>query len=127
MSSLNSDETRFLKLARQHPDGIDNDTIARELPDLTDEALMNVINTLSSKSLIQFLRKGSETIFQAKSDSEAEKMSGMDPEERLVFQQIEAAGNEGIWSKRIRIKSGLIATVVNRCIKKLEQKLLIKS
>ncbi|KAJ1969394.1 34-kDa subunit of RNA polymerase III (C), partial [Dispira parvispora] len=54
-------------------------------------------------------------------------MSVMDNDERIIYQHIEAADNEGIWLKRIKARVGLPSTTVTRCVKRLEQKLLIKA
>ncbi|RKP39952.1 RNA polymerase III subunit Rpc34 [Dimargaris cristalligena] len=96
------------------------------LPNLSIEELSEAINTLSQKSLLLILRQGNGYLYKAKSDSEAERLAGMDNDERLIYQHIEAGDNEGVWLKRLRTKVGLPNVVVTRCIKKLEQKMLIK-
>uniref|UniRef100_A0AAQ4P384 Polymerase (RNA) III (DNA directed) polypeptide F n=1 Tax=Gasterosteus aculeatus aculeatus TaxID=481459 RepID=A0AAQ4P384_GASAC len=55
------------------------------------------------------------------------KMKGSDNQEKLVYQVIEDAGNKGIWSRDIRFKSNLPLTEVNKILKNLESKKLIKA
>ncbi|KAG8014925.1 DNA-directed RNA polymerase III subunit RPC6 [Nibea albiflora] len=55
------------------------------------------------------------------------KMKGSDNQEKLVYQIIEDAGNKGIWSRDIRFKSNLPLTEINKILKNLESKKLIKA
>lgn len=54
-------------------------------------------------------------------------MKGSDNQEKLVYQIIEDAGNKGIWSRDIRYKSNLPLTEINKILKNLESKKLIKA
>ncbi|KAL4681435.1 hypothetical protein H8959_006912 [Pygathrix nigripes] len=58
---------------------------------------------------------------------ENSKMKGSDNQEKLVYQIIEDAGNKGIWSRDIRYKSNLPLTEINKILKNLESKKLIKA
>jgi len=51
----------------------------------------------------------------------------VDRQEKLVYQIIEAAGNKGIWTRDIRFKCNLMLTEVNKILKNLESKKLIKA
>lgn len=55
------------------------------------------------------------------------EIKGIDNQERLVYQVIESAGNKGIWTRDIRHKCNLMLTEVNKILKNLEGKKLIKS
>ncbi len=56
------------------------------------------------------------------------RLAEMDtPEERLVYQRVEEAGNKGIWSQPLRKATGLENTSFLKVIKKLEGKKLIKA
>jgi hypothetical protein len=52
---------------------------------------------------------------------------GLEPEEALVYQIIAKGGNQGLWNRDIRSKSGLPAPSVNKVMKILEGKKKIKS
>ena len=52
---------------------------------------------------------------------------GVEKEERLVYQLIEAAGNKGIWIRDIRREANMTDNVVNKTVKTLESKMLIKT
>lgn len=55
------------------------------------------------------------------------KFKGTDNEEKIVLRIIEEAGNKGIWHRDIRTKSNLNQTALNKILKALEGKKLIKS
>lgn len=54
-------------------------------------------------------------------------MKHADNEEKVVYRIIEESVNKGIWIRDIRIKSNLMQTQLNKIIKNLESKKLIKS
>lgn len=51
----------------------------------------------------------------------------VDTEEKLIYTIIEDGGNKGIWIRDIRVKSNLIMTQLNKILKNLENKKLIKA
>lgn len=52
---------------------------------------------------------------------------GSDDQERVIYSIIEKAGNKGIWTKDIRYQSNLSLILVNKVLKTMESKKLIKS
>ena len=48
-------------------------------------------------------------------------------DEAVVYAYIENSGREGVWTKSIRTRIGLSQTVVDKCLKVLEQRKLIKA
>lgn len=51
----------------------------------------------------------------------------MDDNELIIYNHIKEAKNEGIWTKMIKARTNLHQTIMNRCLKLLEQKQLVKS
>ena len=47
-------------------------------------------------------------------------------EEAMVFSHIESAGREGIWARTCRSRTNLHPTTLNRCLKSLESKAMVK-
>lgn len=58
---------------------------------------------------------------------EAQKLKGLTPDDILVHQLIAEAGNLGIWSRDIKLRSNLPQGTIGRIIKNLESKHLIKA
>ena len=72
--------------------------------------------------------KNEKVIYKSRATTaETDATRYADNEERVVYQIIEESGTKGIWIRDIRIKSNLIQTQLNKIIKNLESKKLIKS
>ncbi len=55
------------------------------------------------------------------------KVKGGEMDEKLVYKLIEEAGNIGIWARDIRFKSNISLTQLNKILKALEGKKLVKA
>lgn len=51
----------------------------------------------------------------------------MEGDEQIVYSFIKNSGNEGIWRKTLTLRTNLHVSVVDRCLKSLESKNLVKS
>jgi DNA-directed RNA polymerase III subunit RPC6 len=71
--------------------------------------------------------QGGTLLYKLKDPSTAQKVKGGDNEEKIVYNIIVEAGNKGIWIRDIRFKSNLIPTQLNKILKILENKKLIKA
>jgi DNA-directed RNA polymerase III subunit RPC6 len=56
-----------------------------------------------------------------------DKLKGGDVDEQIVYSIIKDSGNKGIWSRDLRFKSNLNMTLLNKVLKSMEGKKLIKS
>ena len=82
------------------------------------------MNKLLAEGKIELCVQGSQPLFRLK---DHEKNKGSDAEEKVVYSIIEDAGNKGIWLRDVRFKSNLNQKVLNKVIKSMESKKLIKS
>ncbi|KAB1262382.1 DNA-directed RNA polymerase III subunit RPC6 [Camelus dromedarius] len=119
-------ENRIIELCHQFPHGITDQVIQNEMPHIEAQQRAVAINRLLSMScrLLDYpvpLCLFNLTLFPCS------KMKGSDNQEKLVYQIIEDAGNKGIWSRDIRYKSNLPLTEINKILKNLESKKLIKA
>ena len=73
------------------------------------------------------LFKLSKELYWCLKEQPSSKFKGADNEEKVVLRIIEDAGNKGIWNRDIRTKSNLNQTTLNKILKALEGKKLIKS
>jgi len=55
------------------------------------------------------------------------RLQGLGPEDRLVYQLIKQADNNGIWTKDLRVRSNLQPAVLTKVLKNLETKKIVKS
>ncbi|ORY06892.1 DNA-directed RNA polymeras-like protein III subunit Rpc34 [Clohesyomyces aquaticus] len=58
---------------------------------------------------------------------EAEKLRQMTPDERLLYQMIDDAQKDGVWSKALRARAGLTPQRTTKVLKALESKGLVKA
>lgn len=66
-------------------------------------------------------------LYKYKDLSKKNVVKGADNEEKIVYKIIEEAGNKGIWIRDIRFKSNLNMTQLNKVLKSLETKKIIKA
>ena len=74
---------------------------------------------------MNFQSEAKGLLYRLKSASASSSIKG-DQEEKIVYKIIEDAGNKGSWIRDIRQKSNLVQTQLNRVLKALENKKLIK-
>ncbi|XP_049575624.1 DNA-directed RNA polymerase III subunit RPC6 isoform X1 [Syngnathus scovelli] len=120
-------ENRIKELCQQFPHGITDQVIQNDMPHLDAQQRAAAINKLLSLGCLDLLRNSSGLLYRLKETQSASKMKGSDNQEKLVYQIIEDAANKGIWSRDIRFKSNLPLTEINKILKNLESKKLIKA
>ncbi|KZT22961.1 hypothetical protein NEOLEDRAFT_1137326 [Neolentinus lepideus HHB14362 ss-1] len=100
----------------------DVDALAPDPPSRTD-----AINFLLKTGMLRLMKepKGGNA-YRAVLKKELDVKKDMSGEEAMVLSHIQAAGNEGIWTKHIKAKTELHQTVLDRCLKSLVQKKIIK-
>ncbi|NXP75160.1 RPC6 polymerase, partial [Ramphastos sulfuratus] len=120
-------ESRIIELCHQFPHGITDQVIQNDMPHMEAQQRAVAINRLLSMGQLDLLRSNAGLLYRIKESQNASKMKGSDNQEKLVYQIIEDAGNKGIWSRDIRYKSNLPLTEINKILKNLESKKLIKA
>ncbi|XP_067148732.1 DNA-directed RNA polymerase III subunit RPC6 isoform X3 [Apteryx mantelli] len=120
-------ENRIIELCHQFPHGITDQVIQNDMPHMEAQQRAMAINRLLSMGQLDLLRSNAGLLYRIKESQNASKMKGSDNQEKLVYQIIEDAGNKGIWSRDIRYKSNLPLTEINKILKNLESKKLIKA
>ncbi|SJL01732.1 uncharacterized protein ARMOST_05055 [Armillaria ostoyae] len=91
------------------------------------KARQKAINFLLAVGLFKPLSDGKKKItFRAVARAELNATKDLSGEENLVLGHIKASQNEGIWTKHLKAKTNLHQTIIDRCLKTLTQKKLIK-
>ncbi|KAL1920771.1 uncharacterized protein VTP21DRAFT_11406 [Calcarisporiella thermophila] len=124
-AGLNENEKIFYEAALNTPKGLTDEDF--KTINLSIESIIFCINSLSRKGLLDIAADGKTNYYRAVKAEDAGKFSQLEGEEKLVYQHIKASGNEGIWTRTLKTKTGLHQQVVMRCLKTLEQKQLVKS
>ncbi|KAJ2723058.1 34-kDa subunit of RNA polymerase III (C) [Coemansia sp. Benny D115] len=120
-------DTRVYKTILKRPEGADNEYLSESLPEIIQEDIVNSINRLLQANLLELMQMGNRILYRGITQSELDRLSGLSGDEKLVYKHIENSGNEGIWIRTLKQKTNLLQGVINRCLKGLEQKALIKS
>ncbi|PSN42697.1 DNA-directed RNA polymerase III subunit RPC6 [Blattella germanica] len=120
-------EHRIIALAKASSKGISDKDIQKEIPDLRPDQRAGIINKLLAQGYFDLFNQNGTLLYKLKDPSRAQKVKGADNEEKIVYSIIEEAGNKGIWIRDIRYKSNLILTQLNKILKILENKKLIKA
>jgi DNA-directed RNA polymerase III subunit RPC6 len=103
-------------------------TLAGALPGTTVEARAGAYNALLAAHRLQVFAgdEGQEPRYRAMAAAETYKYKGLTSEDALVLQVIENAGNVGIWTRDIKQRTNVPQARVNRTLRLLEDRLLVK-
>uniref|UniRef100_A0A1B6LXI3 DNA-directed RNA polymerase III subunit RPC6 n=1 Tax=Graphocephala atropunctata TaxID=36148 RepID=A0A1B6LXI3_9HEMI len=109
--------------------GVNDGDIQKEIPVLTAEQRVSIINKLIAQGLLDLFNSSSGLVYKIKvaTSTSSEKLKGADNEEKIVYGIIEEAGSKGIWIRDIRFKSNLMMTTLGKILKQLEGKKMIKA
>ncbi|CAI6334911.1 unnamed protein product [Periconia digitata] len=93
----------------------------------TMEELLGLINGLCAQHLLKQLLFDNEPCWKLRDRREAEKLRTLTPDEHVLYQHIDQAQNEGVWSKALRAKTNFAQPTLTKCLKSLESKDLVQS
>ncbi|CBQ72519.1 related to RPC34-DNA-directed RNA polymerase III, 34 KD subunit [Sporisorium reilianum SRZ2] len=127
-SKLTKLESALYRAAQSSPGGIiTQDQISEQFKHEQLDDQLRSINGLLKKSLFTVQTLNGSIQYAATAKAEASMMGKLDENETLVYSHIKDARNEGIWTKQLKARTGLHQTIINRCLKSLEQKQLVKA
>ncbi|KAG2134084.1 RNA polymerase Rpc34 subunit-domain-containing protein [Suillus clintonianus] len=124
---LNPEEQKLHQAALSSTDKVLTSKEAEKIiPDVS--ARTAAVNFLLGAGMLKVLSNAAGVIsFRAVMKKEIEVKKDMSGEEAMVLGHIQASANEGIWTKHLKAKTELHQTVIDRCLKSLVQKQLVKA
>lgn len=126
MTSSLSLKDQLLAFLASKPSGA-SDTEIRQSFGNNHELLLPIINELLIQNRLQLLQlAGGETVLRIIDEDKAAKLSGLTHEQILVYQEIEKAKNTAIWSGDIRKKLNMQTQSIDKTLKLLLSRGLIK-
>jgi len=126
MKNVFSVEEKILELVGEFSQGVTDKILLANMPTVDPKARAQAINKLLVEEKIDLFKGNEGLVYRKKEPSKAGSIAG-DQEEKIVFKIIENSGNVGVWIRDIRAKSNLGQTQLNKVLKSLETKRLIKS
>lgn len=114
--------------AQTSTEGLSNSDISQLVAHVSVEQRVAAINKLLQQGQLEILTRNNNLIYRYKDPQKKSNIpKGADNEEKIVYSIIEEADNKGIWIRDIRLKSNLIMTQLNKILKNLESRKLIKA
>ncbi|RDW87565.1 DNA-directed RNA polymerase III subunit Rpc34-like protein [Coleophoma crateriformis] len=96
------------------------------IPDDDLNLVLQVAQQLVNEKLLWIFNDGEGIGWNVRSREDAAKYHGLTSEQEMVYQLVDSAGTDGIWSKTIKSKTNLHDAVFRSSIKFLETKGLIR-
>lgn len=93
----------------------------------TAQDLMPLINFLSRHGLFRTVKLKGKLAWTARPREAAKKIITLDRDEKSIYECIEEAHTDGIWTKDIRRKTQVTATLITKTLGKFEKSNLIRS
>ncbi|XKL69448.1 hypothetical protein PGB90_007217 [Kerria lacca] len=119
---------RILNFVRNFPNGVSDKDIQKEIPEIDVQKRVEILNSLVRQNSIGIYKQsGGKIIYKANVTSDPEDLRSADNEEKLVYRIIKEAGNKGVWIRDIRKECNLLRKQLEKTLRSLENKKLIKS
>ena len=129
-------ESDIIQLCLQFPNGVTEKILENSFRTITAQQRLTALNRLLSQNKIDLLKSSTDIgtlLYRIRDSSNASGSSisigggASDQMERVVYQLVKESGNLGIWMRDIRVKTKLSQTILNKTLKSLESKKLIKA
>jgi len=110
------------------PGGSDATVVGRQSASALEEQIATALNALLRAGEVQLVRRqrGSGELMVQLARAQRKRLAGLTNTERAVYEQIRAAGEHGIWVRHIRGRLGLPLADMNRTLKELQRRELVK-
>ncbi|XP_065340607.1 DNA-directed RNA polymerase III subunit RPC6 [Cloeon dipterum] len=119
-------EAKILDVLKSAPNGIDEKARKQLFEDCDSSNILTIFNGLLAQGKIEILAdEHKNLIYKLK---EANLIPGLEKiEDQIVYDHIARSGDQGIWIRDIRTKTNLPNHTLNKILKQLESKKLVKS
>lgn len=120
----------FVAMMRRSEEGVTTEEMKAQLTEAEFGELPGVINEMLAVNRIElFQREGMENslTYKIRGDEEAAKVSELTNEQVLVWQVVTRSGNGGVWLRDIKNQTSLQQQTLNKALKVLEARKLVKT
>ncbi|KAF6256768.1 RNA polymerase Rpc34 subunit-domain-containing protein [Scenedesmus sp. NREL 46B-D3] len=102
-------EAAILQLCLQHPEGVGNDLVTGPSGPLAHMDLavrVTSLNVLLRSGKVSMFKQGTTLLYKA-TQPQDNRTKGLSAEELLVYQVIKQAGNTGVWTRDLKVRTNL--------------------
>lgn len=125
-SQMASTINRILDLFTTFSDGLTDKIMEEKLKDVDLIVRAQALNSLLQKRQLQIFKQGDFIVYKQQTKEESVRFKGLSSEDMLIYQAIKNSGNMGIWTKDMKRETNLQQPQVNKALKNLEARGLIK-
>jgi DNA-directed RNA polymerase III subunit RPC6 len=125
-SQMASTINRIFDLFTTFSDGLTDKIMEENLKDVDLNVRAQALNALLQKRQLQIFKQGDFIVYKQQTKEESVRFKGLSSEDMLIYQAIKNAGNMGIWTKDMKRETNLQQPQVNKALKNLEARGLIK-
>ena len=97
------------------------------IPSRDPQILLTVTQSLTRSGHLRLMQRNGTACWRCVSSNFVTAQASLDPDAALVYSHIESAGREGVWSNQLNRRTNFHKVVMDKCIKVLEHKRLIKT
>ena len=127
LSSMHEDlKAQLVEKLRMAPSGLSNDQLESHFGAGKMAAIAEVVNSLLEAKRLNLFTQGTGLVYKLVAEDTAVKFEGLTQEQMLVYQICERAGSKGVWTRDIKNQSSIPQHTLNKTIKDLETRCLIK-
>jgi DNA-directed RNA polymerase III subunit RPC6 len=129
MSKISAHEdlkSQFVELLRQAPSGLSNEQLQRHFGSGKMGAVAQVVNELLEQKRLNLFTQSGGLLYKLVDEGTAAKFEGLTKEQMLVHQICDKAGTKGVWTRDIKNQSNIPQHTLNKTLKELEMRNLIK-
>ncbi|KAI8460255.1 RNA polymerase Rpc34 subunit-domain-containing protein [Phakopsora pachyrhizi] len=127
-NKLSKDEKElFMRCIKAEQRTLSHEELQAAMPNLDVVQKMSIANSLIARGMLQIKRLDNELFYTAIDKSQQKLNSTLGLDEKLIYDNIVSSGNTGIWTKTLKMRTNLHQTNINKALKSLENKNLIKA
>ena len=97
------------------------------IPSKNPQILLAVTQSLTRSGHLRLMQRNGTACWRCVPPNFVTAQASLDADAALVYSHIESAGREGVWSNQLNRRTNFHKVVMDKCIKVLEQKRLIKT
>jgi DNA-directed RNA polymerase III subunit RPC6 len=119
-------EEQILEFLKKNPEGVNNESLLASI-DANNQLITEKCDYLMDSNRIFIAEVNGEQILKYRSEKEAAKFMDLAPEDCHIYTLIIDSGANGISTNELKMRCKLNTNHLNKILKKLEKKILIKS